>query len=136
MPEKALVLYDGDCPFCVSSVSTLRRLDWLGRLAYGDARDAELRRRFPGVDPQTALERLHLLTPDGGRVLDGFHAFRWITGRLPVLWALWPLLWIPGVAPLGVRVYDAVARNRFVFGACKTGACGDEGRDRSTRLNE
>jgi predicted DCC family thiol-disulfide oxidoreductase YuxK len=127
MPERALVLYDGDCPFCVSSVATLRRLDWLGALAYGNVRDEELRSRFPDVDPARLLQRLHLVTPGRRRVLDGFHAFRWIAGRLPLLWGLWPFLWIPGVAPLGARIYDAVARNRFAFGSCDSGAGGARG---------
>src|SRR5262249_15442322 len=39
-PERpAVVLYDGQCPLCRRSVALLRRLDWLGRLAYADARD-------------------------------------------------------------------------------------------------
>ena len=32
-PGKAVVLYDGDCPFCRKSVAILRKLDWLDRLA-------------------------------------------------------------------------------------------------------
>ena len=119
--ERALALYDGQCRFCVSSVRQLRRLDWLGRLEYGDARDPAVLARAPGVDPEAALRRLHLVPPGGGAALDGFWAFRWLAGRLPLLWILWPLLWLPGVAPLGVRAYDAVARNRFAFGRCDAG---------------
>jgi predicted DCC family thiol-disulfide oxidoreductase YuxK len=119
--ERALVLYDGECRFCLASVRQLRRLDWFGRLAYGDARDEAVRERAPGVEAEAALRRLHLLPPGGGEALDGFFAFRWIAGRLPLLWLLWPWLWIPGAAPLGVRAYDAVARNRFAFGSCDEG---------------
>jgi len=123
MSERALVLYDGQCRLCLASVRRLRRLDWLGRLAYGDARDESVRRHVPDADEEALLRRLHLVPPRGAKALDGFYAFRWIAGRLPLLWILWPFLWIPGVAPLGVRVYDAVARNRFAFGTCDDEAC-------------
>lgn len=107
---------------CVGSVNRLRRLDWAGRLAYGDARDGAVLAAHPQVDPARALERLHLEVPapDGRapRILDGFHALRWMAGRLPALWILWPFLWLPGAAAIGTRVYDRIAGNRFVFGSC------------------
>ena len=100
---KAMVLYDGQCRFCRASVAQLRAQDWLGRLDYGDARDASTLSRFPQVERPAALERLQLVPPGGDGVLDGFYAVRWMAGRLPLLWILWPLLWLPGVPWLGVR---------------------------------
>ncbi|HMB71075.1 MAG TPA: DUF393 domain-containing protein [bacterium] len=124
---RATVLFDGQCRLCRASVRTLRRLDWAGRLAYADARDPRVLRAHPGVDATRALQRLHLDVPDTDRrprrVLDGFHAFRWIAGRLPALWLLWPWLWIPGAAALGTRIYDGVAGRRFLFGTCEDAAC-------------
>ena len=122
--RKALVLYDGDCPLCRRSVETLRRLDWMDRLGYADARD-------PGAWPETdipldrerMLEEMHLLTPDRRRIHVGFDAFRWVAARLPLLWAVWPLLYLPGVPRLGRRAYRWVARNRFHLVPCHGGAC-------------
>jgi len=121
--SRALVLYDGDCRFCQASVARLRALDWLGRLAYADARDPAVLAAHPGVDAARALERLHLVPPSGGPVREGFFAFRWIAGRLPLLWIVWPLLWLPGMGRFGVWAYDTVARNRLLFGTCEEGAC-------------
>jgi predicted DCC family thiol-disulfide oxidoreductase YuxK len=121
--EKALVLYDGDCGFCRASVDRLRALDWRRRLCYADARDPAVLAEHPRVDPVRALERLQLVRPGEATVLDGFFAFRWIAGRLPLLWPIWPFLWLPGASAVGVRAYDSVARNRFVFGRCEDGAC-------------
>lgn len=123
MSDRALVVYDGQCRFCLASVASLRRLDWRRRLSYGDARSADVLRENPSIDPVRALARLHLVTPDGARVLDGFHAFRWLAGRLPLLWIAWPVLWLPGMSALGTRVYDWIARNRFAFGTCESGSC-------------
>lgn len=122
MKEKALILYDGQCRLCVGSVQRIRRLDWRGLVQYGDIRDPVVVAANPDVDVKAALARMHLVRP-GKPVLEGFHAFRWLAGRIPLLWGLWPLLWLPGAAFLGVRAYDTVARNRFAFGTCEQGAC-------------
>jgi predicted DCC family thiol-disulfide oxidoreductase YuxK len=120
--DRAIILYDGLCPLCTASVRRLRRLDWRGCLAFADAREAAVQEAHPDIDPVRALARMHLVPPDGAGVLDGFHAVRWIAGRVPLLWPLWPLLWLPGAARVGVPLYDLVARNRFVFARC-TGEC-------------
>ncbi len=119
---RAQVLYDGQCAFCRKSVELLRRLDWLGRLAYVDARDSS--RLPPGapLGPARLLEEMHVLTPDR-HVYHGFGALRWLAWRLPLLWALAPLLYIPGVPALGQRLYLWVARNRFRLVPCHGGVC-------------
>jgi predicted DCC family thiol-disulfide oxidoreductase YuxK len=122
MSEKALVIYDAKCRFCAAAVRRLERLDLFRRLSYGDARDPALLARHAGVDSEKALERLHLVT-QGGAILDGFFAFRWLSGRLPLLWIFWPFLWLPGAAVLGVRLYDFIARKRFAFGTCEGEVC-------------
>jgi predicted DCC family thiol-disulfide oxidoreductase YuxK len=120
---KALVLYDGQCPLCQRSVRLLRRLDWLGRLAYRDARHPEaLPPGTPPLDPQRLLEEMHVITP-GRRVLHGFRALRWLAWRLPLLWLLAPLLYIPGVPWLGQKLYLWIARNRLHLVPCHGGVC-------------
>lgn len=123
MAERAIVLYDGQCRLCGASVRRLRALDWRKRLAFADVRDPAVQAAHPSVSPDRALARMHLVPPGGGPILDGFRAFRWIAGRLPLLWPMWPFLWLPGAVPMGNRVYDWVARNRFAFGTCEEGSC-------------
>jgi predicted DCC family thiol-disulfide oxidoreductase YuxK len=122
MATRAAVLYDGECGLCQASVRRLRALDSRGRLEFADARDPAVLARFPQVRAADALARLQLVTEPGAPPLEGFEAFRWIAGRLPIFWIVWPFLWLPGMTSLGARVYDAVARNRFAFGRCD-GAC-------------
>jgi predicted DCC family thiol-disulfide oxidoreductase YuxK len=120
---KALVFYDGDCRFCVSSVAKLKAMDVGGRLEFKDARDPGVLRAHPEVSPARALERMQLVRPEGGAPLEGFDAFRWIAVRLPALRPLAPLLWLPGMGWIGRKLYDRVARSRFGFGRCEGGAC-------------
>jgi predicted DCC family thiol-disulfide oxidoreductase YuxK len=122
--RRACVLYDGQCAFCRKSVAILRRLDWLRRLRYADARDpAGLPDHARAVASERLLEEMHLLTPEGGRVYHGFGAFRWMAWRLPLLWPLAPFLYVPGVPWLGQRLYLWVARNRFHLVPCHGGVC-------------
>ena len=120
--SQAQVLYDGQCPLCLKSVALLKRLDWLGRLRYLDARDRE---NLPVAEPSPGrfLEEMHLLTPGGQRLLSGFAALRWIAWRLPLLWPIAPLLWLPGMAAVGQRLYLWVARRRFRLVPCHGGVC-------------
>ena len=77
--SKAQVLYDGQCPFCRRSVALLKRLDWLGRLSYSDARDrAQLPAGPPSLDPDRLLQEMHVVTPDHRHVHHGFAALRWL----------------------------------------------------------
>jgi predicted DCC family thiol-disulfide oxidoreductase YuxK len=123
-----LVVYDGQWPLCLKSVATLRRLDWLGQLRYQNARDkGAISLLQPPLQGAQLLEEMHLLTP-GGRVYRGFEALRWIAWRLPLLWALAPLLYLPGVPASGQRVYRWIARNRFRLVPCHGGVCSAPGR--------
>src|SRR5262245_60897489 len=111
---RARVLYDGDCPLCRRSITILRKLDWFHRLEYVSARETSQEvLRHPLVEGAPLLEEMHLLTPDGKRIYHGFGAFRWMAWRLPLLWLVAPLLYLPGVPWLGQRIYLWIARNRF-----------------------
>lgn len=122
--SKAQLLFDGDCALCRKSVGFLRKLDWLGRLDYVNARDtSQPVLQQPGVAQAPLLEQMHLLAPDGKQLFGGFKAFRWLAWRLPVLWPVAPLLYLPGVPTLGQRVYLWIARNRFRLVPCHGGVC-------------
>lgn len=121
MPAPTLVLYDGLCPLCRKTTALLKRLDWLRHLRFHDCRDpAGLP---PHLDRARLVAEMHVLTPDRKTALSGFRAVRWIAARVPVLWPLLPLLFVPGMARLGQRVYLWVARNRFRLLPCHDGVC-------------
>jgi predicted DCC family thiol-disulfide oxidoreductase YuxK len=120
----AIVLYDGQCPFCQKSVAILKKLDWLKKLQYQDARQVDqLPRTEPPLDPEELLKEMHLVPRAGQSIYRGFKAFRWMAWRLPLCWPIAPLLYIPGVPWLGNKVYLWVARNRYKLTPCKDGVC-------------
>jgi predicted DCC family thiol-disulfide oxidoreductase YuxK len=120
----AVVLYDGACPLCQRSVAILKRLDWRRKLAYQDARDvAHLPETAVPLDPNRLLQEMHLVTPNRKKVYAGYRAFRWMAGRIPLLWPIWPLLFLPGIPWIGQRVYRWVAKNRYNLVSCHDGEC-------------
>ena len=122
--RKAVVLFDGQCPMCKKSVAILKRLDWLKRLSYRDARDVKHLPESPiPLEPNRLLEEMHVVVPNRNQAHAGFRAFRWMAGRLPIFWILWPMLFLPGVPWLGQRLYLWLARNRYNLVPCRHGAC-------------
>jgi predicted DCC family thiol-disulfide oxidoreductase YuxK len=122
--NKAVVLYDGGCPLCCKSIAILKKFDWRDRLSYQDARDVE---HLPEISmrlvPDQLMREMHLVTPNRQKTFTGFRAFRWIAGRLPLLWLVWPVLFVPGAPWLGQRIYRWVARNRYNLVSCREGQC-------------
>jgi predicted DCC family thiol-disulfide oxidoreductase YuxK len=120
----ALVLYDGECPLCLKSVSLLKRFDWFKQLDYVNVREADkVPVRQPPLEPKRLLEEMHLITPDGKHVYHGYECFRWMAWRLPLFCWLAPLMYIPGLPALGQRIYLWVARNRYRLVPCQNGIC-------------
>lgn len=122
--QRALLLFDGQCPFCLKSVGVLRRLDWLGKVQFQNAREQErVPRLTPPLSPERLLEEMHLVTADQKQVYHGFGAFRWLAWRLPLFWLIAPVLYVPGIPWLGQRIYLWIARHRFQLVPCKHGVC-------------
>jgi predicted DCC family thiol-disulfide oxidoreductase YuxK len=96
---------DQGCAMCLRWGQRLQRLDRHGRLRLADA--AQL--PYP-----EALLSMHAV--DGVRVWTGFRAWREVARRLPVLWPLWLVWSLPGMATVGERVYRRIAAAR----ACTT----------------
>ena len=120
----ALVLFDGECPLCRKTAGLLRRFDWLHLLRFHDCRDtAGIPANTAHLDPAHMIAEMHVLSPDRTQAHSGFRAVRWIAGRVPLMWPLYPLLFIPGIPRLGQKIYLWIARNRFHLLPCHDGIC-------------
>jgi len=122
--DQGIVLYDGTCAFCRASVGLISRLDWLDRLSFQDATDrASWPKTTVSLEMTQLMDQMHLITPDRARSFAGFRAFRWMAGRLPLLWPVVPFMYIPGVPQLGQRVYMLIAKYRYNLVPCIDGVC-------------
>ena len=124
---RAKLLYDGGCGFCLASVARLAVLDVFGRIEPIDFHTApDVAALHPALTPERCHSRMQLVEP-GGRLSEGFLAFRRMSRLLVLLYPLAPLLYVPGVSWIGQRIYDWVARRRLFFHAgraCATNQCG------------
>jgi len=118
---KHLVLYDDQCPLCVFQMKLLTWLDWLhvARLVPLSSPDAQ--QAAPDVSAEQLRAAMHVL-PKNGKMLRGARGVRFLALRMPLLFPLGLLLWVPGVIYIAEIVYALVARNRLtlsrIFG-CK-----------------
>jgi predicted DCC family thiol-disulfide oxidoreductase YuxK len=111
--RKHMLLFDGGCGLCQGTVAVIHSLDLLRRIELCDAfnRWPEIAARFPHLDQGACLEDMHLITATG-QVYTGFEAYRRLAWILPLGWIALPLLYLPGVRPIGQWVYRIVASRR------------------------
>lgn len=114
------VLFDGTCPFCTASAKRIKQLDWLGRISIQDFHHAGILDHY-GIPYEIANRRIQVIDASG-KVSEGIDAILEISKRIPLLWILLPFVWISIQLKLGQKVYDWIAKNRFLFpvpGVCK-----------------
>ena len=106
------IFYDSHCGLCARSARMLKWLDWLKRIRLVDLHDAEERQCFaPDLSLEDLNRTMHIRLPDG-RTFAGFSAFRELAWHLPLLWPIAPLLYLPGVRPIGDVIYARIAQRR------------------------
>jgi predicted DCC family thiol-disulfide oxidoreductase YuxK len=123
-PDAELVIYDGQCRFCLSQMRLLHATDLTRRLAFLSLHDSACNALLPEMSVEQRMEAMIVLGRDGRRHA-GARAVRYLSRRLPALWILAPLLHIPGSLPFWENVYGRIARVRYRFGRvdCDSGAC-------------
>ncbi len=107
-----VLLYDGRCGLCKSSMKILHALDWFSVLQFENLHDPAVRNHYA---PEISFEKLnaamHIKLQDG-TFRKGFFAFRRLCFALPLLWILAPFLYVPGVSWIGETIYEWVASHR------------------------
>lgn len=111
-PQADVVIWDGQCSFCLKQVQRLRRFDVFGQLAYLSLHDVRVGERYPDLSQAAMMEQMWVVTGDGRR-FGGADAGRYLSRKLPGLWWLAPLLHIPASMPLWRWLYGKIAERRY-----------------------
>jgi predicted DCC family thiol-disulfide oxidoreductase YuxK len=107
-PGAMEMIYDGDCGFCRRSMAWLLAFDGLRQIGIRDFRSNP----SPLVSEERLRSALYLVLPDE-RTLPGFEAYRYVVLRVPGLWWLVPLFYVPALSRLfGRPIYGWIAANR------------------------
>lgn len=116
------MIYDGHCGFCRRSMAAFLAFDGLGQIRARDFR----REPSPVVSDAQMEKALHLVTPEG-RAIEGFDAYRHAVLRVPGLWWMLPLFYLPWVSrAVGRPVYRWIASHRMVISDDCGAACSIE----------
>ncbi|MEM9827611.1 MAG: DUF393 domain-containing protein [Planctomycetota bacterium] len=111
-PDGDVVIYDGDCNFCIGQVQRLARWDWRKRLRFLSLHDPRVADRYPDLSHDQLMEQMYVVSPEGKR-FGGSDAVRYLSWRLPLLWPAMPILHLPGTAWLWRWMYRQVAKRRY-----------------------
>jgi predicted DCC family thiol-disulfide oxidoreductase YuxK len=111
-PATMVVLYDGNCGLCRRTMAGMRTLGVLGTVRFVNATDAKARVEagITDLDEESLMRDMHVVV--GGRAWRGYESYRRMLVRMPVLWPLLPLMYLPPVAAVGRRIYRRVADSR------------------------
>jgi predicted DCC family thiol-disulfide oxidoreductase YuxK len=124
-----VVLYDGECNFCIRQIEHLRRLDGKNRLRFVSLHDPQVMLDYPDLSRQELMDQMWVVDSKGGRH-GGAAALRYLSLVLPLLWPLAPLLHLPGTMPIWSWLYRQVANRRYRIAGrnCDEGTCSLHGK--------
>jgi predicted DCC family thiol-disulfide oxidoreductase YuxK len=104
------VFFDGSCGLCQRTMAVVHRLDVLKKVDVFNVMEdwAEVEKRFRYLDQVECLHVMHVVSPKS-KTYTGFYAYRSLAHALPLCWLILPLLYLPGVASVGSKIYGRVA---------------------------
>ena len=108
------MLYDNECPLCTFQMKLLTWLDWFALAEYLPISDPRTKILAPQLSPETLNAAMHCVTPEG-TIHRGARCIRHLCCRMPLLFPLGLLLWIPGIIWIAEIVYRTVSRNRYLL---------------------
>lgn len=117
-PAKPVVIYDGGCNICAGNLKWLYRLDTFKKFEALPYQTERLTEIFPGLRIEECQKSMHLAFPNG-KIYTGSDAFREVFLRMPLMFPVGLVMWLPPVAWLLRRLYPILARNRYrIGGSC------------------
>ena len=111
-PVRLQMLYDGNCQLCRRTMAMVRTLDVFDRIDYINALDPQGLglANAAGIPEQQLVHDICAL--EGNRVSSGYDAYVRMSLRIPVIWPIIPLLYVPVVRNIGMKLYRRVADAR------------------------
>lgn len=123
MQAKPVVVYDGECRFCIQQIQRFQRLDPSNQFEWVPRQQPGLEKRFP-ILAQSDFDTGMRYIGAGDKVEVGADAVYQICKRLP---AFQPVAWLyllPGCKQIARAIYAWIAANRKRLGqTCDNGAC-------------
>ena len=119
----AKVLFDGACPRCRASMALITAADPDHVIEPVDLTAVDVTSIHPNLTKADCMQSMHVVS-GSGRITAGFDGVRSIAALLPLFWPVAAILYVPGVAWPGRRVYNRVAATRPRDVPCTDDICG------------
>ncbi|MGD1804890.1 hypothetical protein ACP6PL_05545 [Dapis sp. BLCC M126] len=105
--NKSEILYNGLSANYIRLITFFCYFDWFKRLIYSDieVRWQSLSQTHPHISLEESKQEIHILLPNGA-TRKGLFAIREILWRLPILWPLLPITYLPGVSTIVPKIYS------------------------------
>ena len=127
VPERPVVVYDGECPFCLKQLDRMQKRDSKGVFDYQPRQAEGLEERFPKLAEGEFNSGMRLIDADGS-ISAGADAVYGIARKLDGWKYLAWLYRVPVVHSVCRAAYDWIARNRYRFANnCEDGVCDQNG---------
>ena len=121
VPLRHFIFFDSDCPFCQLQINLLVKLDWLNKVEFVPLQDFKKTATGVNIDETDLNQAIHCITPQK-KIFVGAKAIRFIGMRMPLLFPLSILLWVPGMMFIAEKIYQYISTNRYFlsrFIGCK-----------------
>ncbi len=112
---KPVVVYDGECSFCLRQIEQIKRRDRRAELEYVPRQSPGLDKRFPRLADGDFNSGMRLITPEG-EIFVGADALYHIAGHLPVWRKVAWIYRLPVLNTLARLAYRWIAANRHRLG--------------------
>jgi predicted DCC family thiol-disulfide oxidoreductase YuxK len=112
MPERAVLIYDGQCPVCKKAVGWIRENSRRGAFEMLPCQSEAVKKRYPFIKEDVCMRAMQLVLPEG-RVLSGEKALPEIAKRLKGYSAAAGLFALPGSETISRAFYQWFADRRY-----------------------
>jgi len=123
--DKPVVVFDGECPFCIKQIERFKSLDLDKQLEFVPRQAPDLLLRFPVLAQANFDSGMRFIATDGN-VDVGADAVYQICKRLPSLRGLAGLYPFPVIKQISQLVYACISANRKRLAQKCDSACAKE----------
>lgn len=104
--------YDEECPLCIRAKIIISHLDFFNLVEFKGVQSYGFKEnKFKAIDKKELLDNIYSITSKG-KILIGVNAYRFILLRIPLLFFIGILMYIPPFSFIARYVYSKVALNR------------------------
>ena len=109
MADKPIIAYDNRCLFCINTKNKVdkwdkkKRLKWVGIDSF-DYKKYNLKK-------EDLLEEMYLIADD--KIYKGYYTWKFISKKIPLLFPLYIISFIPGVDFIGDKIYKFISKHRY-----------------------